>query len=62
MVYDDNRLRRAIAAAVARAFEKNPVTTESIIDCLLVQLRPVVLNENEAYTMSQLRDLLSRLF
>lgn len=61
MHYDDTELRRRITTAVQAAFEKDPATTTDIIENLFVQLKPLVFEENRAYTVSQLREMLSGL-
>jgi hypothetical protein len=61
MTYSDSELRLKIGAAVAFAFEKNPVSMQDIIDLLFVQLKPLVKTEQRAYTVAQLRELLTSL-
>lgn len=61
MVYDDTELRRRIQTAVLAALEHNPTTTGEIIDRLFVQLKPLVKQEQKAYTVAQLRELLTTL-
>ncbi len=61
MHYSDTELRRRIQEAVLKAFEKDPTTTTDIIENLFVQLKPLVYEENRAYTVAQLREMLSGL-
>lgn len=61
MFYNDADLRRVIAAAVDAVFSKNPVDVSELTDLLFVQLKPLVKNEERAYTVAQLREMLSGL-
>jgi len=61
MGYDDTELRHRIQEAVSRAFYKKELTIIELVDALFVQLKPLVKEENRAYTVAQLREMLSGL-
>lgn len=58
MFYDYTELRRRVSTAVNAAFDKNPTSTTDIIDFLCVQLKPIVEQEQRAYTVAQLKEML----
>ncbi len=62
MEYSDSDLREKIQEAVSAAFNSgSAVTTISLTEQLLVKLKPIVKNEQQAYTVSQLRQMLTTL-
>lgn len=59
MEYTDDELRQKISEAVLSALSKSPSTTAEIIDLLFVKLKPIVKDSKIAYTLSELREMLS---
>jgi hypothetical protein len=61
MEYDEQALKSKISDAVHEAFAQEKVTTTSLVESLFVKLSIIVKEERRAYTISQLRELLTSL-
>jgi hypothetical protein len=60
MHYDETELRRRIQEAVADVFSRaGDCTTTMLVDELFVKMKPIVYEEKRAYTIAQLRELLT---
>jgi hypothetical protein len=57
--YNDTTLRHMITRAVEAALANNPATTQDIIENIFVQLKPLVMDNSKAYTVAQLRELIT---